>query len=119
MMVRTPLMIALAGAMLLGASPTLQPTSDPAILNVSVSPVPVRVGAPVTTTVTTTTDVVSVQGHVATFTFNIPKTGDGSFSGTTTVPRWTRLFFHGNYNVRFIAKTAAGAQTETVQSVQI
>lgn len=119
MTVRRTLMTMLAGALLLGVSPVPQPT-DPAILDVSVTPVPVKIGAPVTTTVLTTPDVVTVQGHVATFTFNIPKTGDGSFSGTTTVPRWAGIFFHhGNYNVRFIAKTADGAQTQTEQSVKI
>ena len=110
----------LAGLIALAALPGLEPAvqPDPAILAVTVSPTPVKLGAPVTATVLTTPDVTSVQGRVAAFTFNIPRTGDGSFSGTTTVPRWAAIF-HGNYNVRFIAKTAAGTQTQMSESVKI
>lgn len=120
MIVRSVPIAVLAGLIALAALPGLEPAvqPDPAILAVNVTPIPVKLGAPVTATVLTTPDVVSVQGHVAAFTFTIPKTGDGAFSGTTKVPRWAALF-HGNYNVRFIAKTAAGAQTQTSQSVKI
>lgn len=107
---------------LLGIAPSAPAQSvspqTPAILRVSVVPVHVQLGAPLTATVQTTTDVVSVRAHVAMFNFNIPKQSDGMFSGTTTVPRWARLF-HGHYAVRFVAQTSTGAQTQASTTVQI
>jgi len=117
MIVRTLPLAVLAGLIVLAALPGLDPAA-PAILAVSVTPEPVKLGAPVTATVLTTPEVVSVQGHVAAFNFNIPKTGDGVFSGTTTVPRWAALF-HGLFKVRFTAKTSDGEQTQAESSVKI
>jgi hypothetical protein len=98
---------------------TDQPAIQPAILDVTITPVPVRVGAPVTAIVLTTPDVVSVQGHVAAFNFNVPKTADGNFSGTATVPRWARFFIHGDVHVRFVARTADGTQTQMISVVPV
>jgi hypothetical protein len=117
MIVRSLPLAVLAGLVLLATLPGLVPT-DPAILSVSVTPTPVKLGSPVTATVLTTPDVATVQGHVAAFNFNIPKTGDGTFSGTTKVPRWAALF-HGLFHVRFTAKTSDGEQTQAVSDVQI
>jgi hypothetical protein len=119
---RSLFVAALAGlvgvATLTGFEPAAQPVAEPAILAVSVSPEPVKLGQPLTATVLTTPDVVSVQCHVVTFNFNLPKTADGTFSGTTKVPRWARLF-HGNFKAKFVAKNAAGQQTQVEQSVKI
>ncbi len=117
MIARSLPLAVLAGLILLATLPGLVP-SNPAILSVSVTPTPVRLGAPVTATVLTTPDVETVQGHVAAFNFNIPKTGDGTFSGTTTVPRWAALF-HGLFKVRFVAKTSDGEQTQATSDVKI
>jgi hypothetical protein len=108
----------LAGLLGMATLTAFEPAPDPAILAVSVTPERARLGQPITATVLTTPDVVSVQCHVARFNFNVPKTGDGTFSGTTKVPRWA-IFFHGTFKARFTAKTAAGLQTQAEQSVQI
>jgi hypothetical protein len=94
-------------------------TDPPAFLEVSVTPTPVRIGSPVTVNIVTTPDVVSVQGHVATFHFNVPKTGEGCFSATGTVPHWARLFFHGRVPVHFVAQGADGARAETTSFIQM
>jgi hypothetical protein len=99
-------------------SPPSAPAASPAILHIDVVPEPVKLGQPVTTTVETTNDVVSVRGHVAMFDFNVPKQSDGTFSGTTTVPRWAR-FFHGKFAVRFVARAADGEQAQATASVRI
>jgi hypothetical protein len=117
MIVRTVPLAVLAGLLLLATLPGLQ-ASAPQILAVTVEPSPVKLGAPVTATVLTTPDVTSVQGHVAAFNFNIPKTGDGTFSGTTKVPRWAAIF-HGLFKVRFTAKTTNGEQTQAESDVKI
>lgn len=63
-------------------------------------------------------DVTTLQAHVMRYTVTIPKTGPGTFAGSTTVPWWARLF-RGSFRVTFVARDAGGAQTQTSTSVRI
>jgi hypothetical protein len=98
-------------------SPSAQP-SGPAILDIVMAPQPLQVGKPVTIIVHTTPDVTSVQGRVLSFKFSVPKTGDGTFSGSSHVPWWAR-FYHGSFHIVFTATNDAGAQAEMTQVVRI
>ena len=124
----------LFGAIVLGstsayaqATPTPAPTSTPlaapspagpAILEITVSPEPIRAGKQVSIMVRTTPDVVTIAAHVLTFSFSLPKTGDGSFSGTAKVPWWA-LFYHGSFQITFVARDAEGTETQMSQTVRI
>jgi hypothetical protein len=55
---------------------------------------------------------------VLTYSFTLPKTGDGVFYGATKVPWWAR-FFHGTFNMTFVATDANGATSEMEQSIRI
>jgi hypothetical protein len=89
-----------------------------AILDVTVAPDPLRPNEMVSITIHTTPNVVLLQGHVLTYSFTLPKTGDGVFYGATKVPWWAR-FFHGTFNATFVATDASGATSEMGQSIRI
>jgi hypothetical protein len=108
-----------AASLLLAASPSPSPPPGaPAILNVAVTPQPVHAGKPMFVVVHASSDVTSLQAHVLRYTVTIPKTGTGTFAGSTTVPWWARLF-RGSFRVMFVARDGAGAQTQTTISVRI
>jgi hypothetical protein len=111
--------VALAAALLLAAAPSPSPPPDaPVIRDVAVAPQPVHAGKPMFVVVHASPDVTSLQAHVLRYTVTIPKTGTGTFSGSTTVPWWARLF-RGSFHVTFVARDGAGAQTQTTISVRI
>ena len=89
-----------------------------AILDVSVTPDPLRANGPVSITIHTTPNVVLLQGRVLSYSFTVPKTGDGVFYGAGKVPWWAR-FFHGTFNATFVATDANGATSEMEQSIRI
>jgi hypothetical protein len=113
-----------AVVLLLGVSAPVDPAASPAanpvvaILEVVVSPDPVRSGKPVSVTIHTTPNVVLMQGRVMGHNFTVPKTADGVFYGSSKVPWWTR-FFHGVVNVMFIATDENGEASQMEQTVHM
>ena len=108
---------ALAALILMGASPAPVP-SGTEILNVSVSPEPLRVGKPVSIVVRTAPEVTSVEGRVLSFKFAVPKTGPGTFSAHGRVPWYARLY-HGTFHMTFTATDENGTRTEATATVRI
>jgi hypothetical protein len=110
--------------LLLGVSapvdPAVEPTANPAvaILEVVVSPDPVRSGKPVSVTIHTTPNVVLLQGRVMGHNFTVPKTADGVFYGRGKVPWWAR-FLHGAFNVVFTAIDENGDASQMEQTVHM
>jgi hypothetical protein len=108
---------ALAALILMGASPAPVP-SGTEILNVSVSPEPLRVGKPVSIVVRTAPEVTSVEGRVLSFKFAVPKTGPGTFSAHGRVPWYARLY-HGTFQMTFTATDENGTRSEATATVRI
>lgn len=100
-------------------SPAPSTVSGPQILGVVITPSTFKAGESVKATVFTTPDVVAVDGHASHYRFTLPKEADGTFSGTSSIPRWTRIFFHGTFKVTFTAHDAQGATTEAWREVTL
>ena len=109
---------ALAALLLTSASPAPAPSEPGAILDVSVSPEPLRVGKPLSIVVHTAPDVISIQGHVLSFKFSVPKTADGTFSAQGRVPWFARLY-HGSFQIIFTAVDLTGKRSEAAATVRI
>jgi hypothetical protein len=125
----------LAAVLLLAAAPGSEPSGTPApvvsappspaaatssvsIVDVEVSPEPIRAGKPVTVTVHTSSNAVAVTGRALGHNFTMPKTGDGVFSGTGNVPWWAR-FFHGSVNVTFSASDGNGGAAQMEHTIRM
>ena len=98
-------------------APSAQPAT-PAILDVVFSPSPLKAGKAVSLTVRTTPDVMTVSGRVLAYTFDVPKTGDGEFSGHGSVP-WFARFYHGTFSITFTGRDAAGNATQFIQAIRM
>lgn len=89
-----------------------------AIIDVEVSPDPVRANQPVSVTIHTTPNAVLLQARVFSHAFTIPKSGDGLFYGAGSVPWWAR-FLHGSFSVTFIATDASGATAQMDERIRM
>lgn len=92
------------------------PIGTPQILGASVSPTVVAPGMKVDAAVRTTPEVVTVVAKVAGQTIPVPRIGTGRFAGTTTVP-FIPPFFHGKYDVTFIASNSRGVTTQAAVKI--
>jgi hypothetical protein len=121
---RLPLRCALvpALAIVLCATASAQRSDDPEavqspqIVSAAIEPEPLHPGDTIEAIVRTTPDIVSVEAHVAHFTFAIPQLEPGKFRQTGRVPKIAR-FFHGTYHVTFVGRCSDGRTVEKREDV--
>jgi hypothetical protein len=112
------LAVVLAGTASAQVDDSPQAVQSPRIVSTAIDPMPVHPGDTVDATVLTTPDVVSVEAYVAHVTIAIARVEPGTFRQTARVPKIAR-FFHGTYDVTFVARRSDGRTVETHEDVVV
>ena len=91
--------------------------TGPRIVSVSATPSVVHDGDTVHWDVRTSPDVVAVSAKVATYGFNLQRSGPGHFTLGFAIPHGVPFFFHRTYTLDVVARDAAGATANTTISL--
>ena len=84
-------------------------------MSVSATPTVVHDGDTVHWDVRTTSDVVAVSAKVATYGFDLQRSGPGHFTLGFVIPKGVPFFFHRTYTLDVIARDRAGeSATSTI-----
>jgi len=96
-----------------GSSASPAASTAPQIISVHTSPAIIHDGDTLLWTVQTTPDVVDVVAHVTVYAFRLQKHGTGQYILSFTIPHGVPGFFHGNYTLDLVARSATGAEATT------
>jgi hypothetical protein len=110
------LAVVLSGTASAQVSDGPQAPQIPLIVSAAIAPAPIHPGGDVEAIVLTTPDIVSMEAHVAHFTFTIPPLEPGKFRQTGHIPKLAR-FFHGTYHVTFVGHCSDGRTAETSEDI--